>query len=310
MIGRRPCARTPSAGIRSRARCPRTCVHRRTNTRPRYFRAPRRSRYRRFRLASGDGMPGISLHGRMFTYWSKPRRNWISEPTATRGPERWRASQPRRRTSPRIPATGRTSPPASCGRVWRNSRSSVEVRERESMENFRALLPARADLRHDFLAMPSPGITAIDASPFRLPWNRQILAADGRLRRMSDWRTPRHFVTSAQMTEPGVPGVPMNERNYWIGVVSRDHVAIGVDGGFTQLNHARRRRWKNARRRRLRVLFSAHCPSGRPAITGLHCHWPRSRRRRLSGGTATTRDSRHSGCASITCRRGMRRSSH
>ena len=33
-----------------------------------------------FRLASGDGMPGISLHGRMFTYWSKPRRNWISEP--------------------------------------------------------------------------------------------------------------------------------------------------------------------------------------------------------------------------------------
>ena len=32
------------------------------------------------RLASGDGMPGISRHGRRFTYWSKPRRNWISEP--------------------------------------------------------------------------------------------------------------------------------------------------------------------------------------------------------------------------------------
>ena len=32
------------------------------------------------RLASGDGMPGISRQGRRLTYWSKPRRNWISEP--------------------------------------------------------------------------------------------------------------------------------------------------------------------------------------------------------------------------------------
>jgi len=31
----------------------------------------------------------------------------------------------------------------------------------------------------------------------------------------------------------------MNERNYWIGVVSKDHVAIGVDGGFVQLNHGK-----------------------------------------------------------------------
>ena len=31
----------------------------------------------------------------------------------------------------------------------------------------------------------------------------------------------------------------MNERNYWIGVVSRDHVAIGVAGGFTQLNQGK-----------------------------------------------------------------------
>src|SRR4249919_252295 len=31
----------------------------------------------------------------------------------------------------------------------------------------------------------------------------------------------------------------MNGRNYWIGVVSRDHVAIGVAGGFTQLNHGK-----------------------------------------------------------------------
>ncbi len=31
----------------------------------------------------------------------------------------------------------------------------------------------------------------------------------------------------------------MSERNYWIGVVSRDHVAIGVNGGFMQLNHGK-----------------------------------------------------------------------
>jgi hypothetical protein len=31
----------------------------------------------------------------------------------------------------------------------------------------------------------------------------------------------------------------MSERNYWIGVVSKDHVAVGVSGGFTQLNHGK-----------------------------------------------------------------------
>ncbi|MEO6625955.1 MAG: EVE domain-containing protein, partial [Burkholderiaceae bacterium] len=29
-------------------------------------------------------------------------------------------------------------------------------------------------------------------------------------------------------------------RNYWIGVVSRSHVQIGVDGGFIQLNHGKK----------------------------------------------------------------------
>ena len=32
------------------------------------------------RFASGVAMPGISRHGRRLTYWSKRRRNWISEP--------------------------------------------------------------------------------------------------------------------------------------------------------------------------------------------------------------------------------------
>lgn len=31
----------------------------------------------------------------------------------------------------------------------------------------------------------------------------------------------------------------MTARNYWIGVVSQDHVAIGVAGGFVQLNHGK-----------------------------------------------------------------------
>ena len=31
----------------------------------------------------------------------------------------------------------------------------------------------------------------------------------------------------------------MNDRNYWIGVVSKSHVDRGVAGGFTQLNHGK-----------------------------------------------------------------------
>lgn len=31
----------------------------------------------------------------------------------------------------------------------------------------------------------------------------------------------------------------MNSRQYWIGVVSKNHVSIGVAGGFTQLNHGK-----------------------------------------------------------------------
>ena len=31
----------------------------------------------------------------------------------------------------------------------------------------------------------------------------------------------------------------MNPRQYWIGVVSKNHVSLGVEGGFTQLNHGK-----------------------------------------------------------------------
>ena len=31
----------------------------------------------------------------------------------------------------------------------------------------------------------------------------------------------------------------MSMRNYWIGVVSKEHVDIGVAGSFTQVNHGK-----------------------------------------------------------------------
>ena len=34
-------------------------------------------------------------------------------------------------------------------------------------------------------------------------------------------------------------GSNMTAHNYWIGVVSKDHVDIGTAGGFTQLNHGK-----------------------------------------------------------------------
>jgi hypothetical protein len=32
---------------------------------------------------------------------------------------------------------------------------------------------------------------------------------------------------------------PSNSRNFWIGVVSKEHVDIGVAGGFAQVNHGK-----------------------------------------------------------------------
>ena len=34
-------------------------------------------------------------------------------------------------------------------------------------------------------------------------------------------------------------GAGVTARNYWIGVVSRSHARLGVEGGFIQLNHGR-----------------------------------------------------------------------
>jgi hypothetical protein len=46
-------------------------------------------------------------------------------------------------------------------------------------------------------------------------------------------------MATAQSMNRRLAEVSMNERNYWIGVVSKDHVARGVAGGFTQLNHGK-----------------------------------------------------------------------
>jgi hypothetical protein len=46
-------------------------------------------------------------------------------------------------------------------------------------------------------------------------------------------------MATAQSMNRRLAEVSMNERNYWIGVVSKEHVARGVAGGFTQLNHGK-----------------------------------------------------------------------
>jgi hypothetical protein len=42
------------------------------------------------------------------------------------------------------------------------------------------------------------------------------------------------------MHETVNPPGPVITRSYWIGVVSKEHVMIGVKGGFIQLNHGKR----------------------------------------------------------------------
>jgi hypothetical protein len=47
---------------------------------------------------------------------------------------------------------------------------------------------------------------------------------------------PGRFVTLRHRLQPEAP---VTQRNFWIGVVSKNHVAVGVHGGFTQLNHGK-----------------------------------------------------------------------
>ena len=48
----------------------------------------------------------------------------------------------------------------------------------------------------------------------------------------------------------------MNARQFWIGVVSRAHVQIGVNGGFIQLNHGKKAPLANMRAGDGLVMYS------------------------------------------------------
>lgn len=58
----------------------------------------------------------------------------------------------------------------------------------------------------------------------------------------------------------------MNQRNYWIGVVSRSHVLLGVEGGFIQLGHGKKAPLQRLRAGDRLVLYSPRTeyPDGEP----------------------------------------------
>ncbi|MEO8670144.1 MAG: EVE domain-containing protein [Tahibacter sp.] len=58
----------------------------------------------------------------------------------------------------------------------------------------------------------------------------------------------------------------MTGRHYWIGVVSRAHVQIGVQGGFMQLNHGKRAPVQRLRGGDALVVYSPRVdyPDGEP----------------------------------------------
>lgn len=58
----------------------------------------------------------------------------------------------------------------------------------------------------------------------------------------------------------------MTNRTYWIGVVSRPHVQIGVEGGFVQLNHGKRAPLQRFRANDRLIMYSPRTdyPDGEP----------------------------------------------
>lgn len=58
----------------------------------------------------------------------------------------------------------------------------------------------------------------------------------------------------------------MPDRNFWIGVVSRSHVQIGVKGGFIQLNHGKKAPLQKFRAGDGLVMYSPRTsyPEGEP----------------------------------------------
>ena len=94
----------------------------------------------------------------------------------------------------------------------------------------------------------------------------------GRARCLPPYRNPRE----TRMTP--------NSRNFWIGVVSKDHVDIGVAGGFTQVNHGKA---GPLERMRAGDGFAFYSPRTRypdgELVAGVHGHRPHPQRHGLPG---------------------------
>lgn len=46
-------------------------------------------------------------------------------------------------------------------------------------------------------------------------------------------------------------------RSYWINTISRDHVLVGVKGGFTQAGHGKNTKLKSLKQGDLLIFYSA-----------------------------------------------------
>jgi len=87
-------------------------------------------------------------------------------------------------------------------------------------------------------AVPLPGAPFDARAPARC---RQSLARASSIRRMAPRSIAAYSVLHARRFDFPHDRNPfaMTERNYWIGVVSQNHVEFAIAGGFTQLNHGK-----------------------------------------------------------------------
>jgi hypothetical protein len=68
--------------------------------------------------------------------------------------------------------------------------------------------------------------------------------------------------------------VSITPRQFWVGVVSREHVHRGVEGGFIQLSHGEEstaaahacRRWSRHTRRERRIRAASRCSTSLPSV--------------------------------------------
>jgi hypothetical protein len=99
--------------------------------------------------------------------------------------------------------------------------------------------------------MPSPGMTATRCVFIEWPYHTvsecephyrrgcRFVQFDAGIGRSTDRRRRDRGATIALITAFEPKETAVRERRYWIGVVSRDHVANAVANGFVQLNHGK-----------------------------------------------------------------------